>query len=69
MKSLVDEAREIIEMSLSAQIDNDAYALRANDWLKRVKAQKSSEASGTYDTEASCALCGNDLICPSCHDH
>ena len=69
MKSLVDEAKEIIEMSLSAQTDNEAYSLKANDWLKKAKAHEISEASDAYDTETSCALCGNDLVCPSCHDH
>jgi hypothetical protein len=69
MKSLVDEAKEIIEMSLSAQTDNEAYSLKANDWLKKAKAREISEASDTYDPDTSCALCGIDLVCPSCHDH
>jgi hypothetical protein len=69
MKSLIDEAKEIIEMSLSAQMDNEAFSLKANDWLKKAKAHEISEASDAYDTETSCALCGNDLVCPSCHDH
>ena len=69
MKSLIDEAKDIIEMSLNAQTDNEAYSLKANDWLKRAKAKEVSEASDNYESEASCALCGNDLICPSCHDH
>ena len=69
MKSLIDEAKEIIEMSLGTQMDNEAYSLKANDWLKNFKAQEISEASDNYDSETSCALCGNDLICPSCHDH
>lgn len=68
MKSLIDEAKEIIEMSLGSQIDNEAYSLKANDWLKKVKTPEISEASHIYDKETSCALCGNDLICPSCHD-
>ena len=69
MKSLIDEAKEIIEMSLSTQIENEAYSIRANDWLKKVKAHEASEASDNYDDDISCALCGNDLVCPSCHDH
>jgi len=69
MKSLIDEAKEIIEMSLSTQIENDAYSLKANGWLKKAKAREIREASDNYDTETSCALCGNDLVCPSCHDH
>ena len=69
MKSLVDEAKEIIEMSLSAQTDNEAYSLKAKDWLKKAKAHEISESPDTYDTDTACALCGNDLVCPSCHDH
>ena len=69
MNSLIDEAKEIIEMSLSAQIGTEAYSLKANDWLKKVKAQETSETSHIYDRETSCSLCGNDLVCPSCHDH
>ena len=69
MKSLIDEAMEIIEMSLSAQFENETYSLKANDWLKKAKAHEISEASDNYDSETSCALCGNDLVCPSCHDH
>ena len=68
MVSLIDEAQEIIEMSLNSQIDNEAYSLKANDWLKKVKAQETSETSHIYDRETSCSLCGNDLVCPSCAD-
>lgn len=69
MKSLIDEAKDIIEMSLNTKTDNEAYSLKANDWLKRAKAQEIGEASDNDESEASCAFCGNDLICPSCHDH
>ena len=68
MTSLIDEAKAIIEMSLSAQKDNDEYSLKANNWLKRVKAQEISEAPHIHDRETSCALCGHDLVCPSCND-
>jgi hypothetical protein len=66
MSSLIDEAREIIEMSLIAQSDNEAYSLKANDWLKRAKAHEISEVSHIHEGGTSCALCGNDLVCPSC---
>ena len=66
MTSLIDEAREIIEMSLSAQFGTEAYSLKANDWLKRAEAHEISETSHSHDTGTSCALCGNDLVCPSC---
>jgi hypothetical protein len=68
MKGLIDEAQEIIEMSLSANVDQEAYSLKANDWLKRAKAHKASESSHIFESEPSCALCGNDLVCPSCSD-
>ena len=68
MKSLIDEAQEIIEMSLRENVDHEAYSLKANDWLKKAKIHKTSESSHIYDSEPSCALCGNDLICPSCSD-
>ena len=65
MESLIDEAKEIIEMSLNAQIEKEAYALKAKDWLNRVKTdQQTSEAD--HDHDVSCASCGNDLVCPSC---
>jgi hypothetical protein len=68
MKSLIDEAQEIIEMSLSAKFDHGAYSLKAKDWLKKAKAHKNSKSSHIYDSEPSCAICGNDLVCPSCSD-
>ena len=69
MKSLIDEAQEIIEMSLSAKVDHEAYSLKAHDWLKKAKAHKTSESSHIYESEPSCALCGSDLVCPSCSDN
>ena len=69
MKSLIHEAKEIIEMSLSVQINHEAYSLRANDWLKKVEAQETGEESHINNSEMSCALCGNDLVCPSCEGH
>ena len=60
MKGLMEEAREIIEMSLKAQVDKDAYVSKAKDWLARADRQP----GGTHD--AYCAKCGNDLVCPSC---
>ncbi|PKN26889.1 MAG: hypothetical protein CVU64_16935 [Deltaproteobacteria bacterium HGW-Deltaproteobacteria-21] len=60
MKDLLEEAREIIEMSLSGQAGKDEYVSRARDWLKRAALQ-TGDAHGSY-----CAKCGNDLVCPSC---
>ena len=68
MKSLIDEAQEIIEMSLRENVDHEAYSLKANDWLKKAKIHKTSESSHIYENEPSCALCGSDLVCPSCSD-
>ena len=51
-----------------SSINFGEYALKAKDWLKKAKAHKTSESSHIYDSEPSCALCGNDLICPSCSD-
>ena len=68
MANLIDEAREIIEMSLNAQIENDAYALKAKDWLKKAEAAQRGGASHSHHGETSCAMCGGDLICPSCDE-
>ena len=68
MTSLIDEAKEIIEMSLDAQIEKDAYALKAKDWLKKATAAQQGESTHNHHGEMSCAMCGGDLICPSCDE-
>ena len=42
MKNLIDEAKDIVEMSLSAKIDHESYSLKANDWLKKLRLKKSA---------------------------
>ena len=67
MSSLINEAKEIIEMSLKSAADKGDYSLKAKDWLKRFEAaQKTHEEEHEHKSEGSCSLCGFDLMCPSC---
>jgi len=68
MKNLIDEAKEIIEMSLSNKPGNEAYTRRANDWLEKVKSGRQSGGNHHFEKGISCATCGNDLVCPSCEE-
>ena len=63
MSELINEAKEIIQMSLQSDADRDDYSLKANDWLKRFEALQKEHA---HDSETSCSVCGLDLVCPSC---
>lgn len=67
MNSLLDEAREIIGMSLESDANTSDYSLKATDWLKRFEAvQKTHQEEHGHESDASCSICGFDLICPSC---
>jgi hypothetical protein len=67
--SLLDEAKELIEMSLKSGDEAGEYAKMAKAWLdKTAEAQKAHEAHHHEDHEegSSCSFCGFDLTCPSC---
>ena len=65
--SLLDEAKELIEMSLN-EVESTEYSRKAKVWLeKTAQAQKAHEAHHQHDEEgATCSFCGFDLTCPSC---
>ena len=64
MKSFLDEARELIEMSLKNDIDKKEYSQKASRWLEKATAhQAHKDTSGETIT---CDVCGYDLVCPNC---
>lgn len=67
--SLLNEAKELIEMSLKNEGDSGEYAKLAQAWLeKTAEAQQAHAAHHHEDPEegATCSFCGFDLTCPSC---
>jgi hypothetical protein len=67
--SLLDEAKELIEMSLKAGVENSEYTQKAQAWIeKTTEVQKAHTHHQHPDHEegTSCSLCGFDLTCPSC---
>ena len=68
MNTLIDEAKEIIEMSLNAQTGKDEYSRKARAWLEKAKSGPQPREAHHHETGMSCATCGNDLICPSCDE-
>ena len=67
MKSLIDEAKEIIEMSIDPGVDRGDYSLIANRWLSKFEeARNTHEKDHDHKSEGSCSICGFDLVCPSC---
>jgi len=66
MNSLIVEAKEIIEMSLESGAHTGDYSSKATDWLKRFEVVQKTHQRHDQEEEASCSICGFDLICPSC---
>jgi hypothetical protein len=66
MNRLIDEAKELIEMSLESGGHTGDYSSKATDWLKRFEAVRKTHQGHDQEDEASCSICGFDLICPSC---
>ena len=64
--SLLEEARELVEMSLKADVEQDEYARKARVWLEKTAEAQKSHADHDHGDGASCSLCGFDLACPSC---
>jgi hypothetical protein len=64
--SLLDEARELIELSLNNGIDDAEYARKAKVWLEKTTEAQKAHQGHSHDDGASCSLCGFDLSCPSC---
>ena len=64
--SLLDEAKELIELSLNNGIDDPEYTRRANVWLAKTGEALKAHHDHHHEEGASCSLCGFDLACPSC---
>jgi hypothetical protein len=62
MASLLDEAQELIELSLQSDTDKKDYDHKARLWIEKAKATLPTHDHGS----GSCASCGFDLACPSC---
>ena len=68
MKSIIEEAKEIIEMSLSDRSGSGEYSGKANAWLARLKEISHPGGAHSHGSGTTCAMCGNDLVCPSCDE-
>jgi CRISPR/Cas system-associated exonuclease Cas4 (RecB family) len=66
--SLLDEAKELIEMSLNNEVEKVEYDRQARLWLEKTTEMMKSHAEHHkhHEEGASCSLCGFDLACPSC---
>jgi hypothetical protein len=64
--SLLDEAKELIEMSLTTGSKDSEYARKAQLWLAKTSEAQKAHQGHHHEEGASCSLCGFDLACPSC---
>lgn len=62
MASLLNEAQELIELSLKDDTDKKEYDHKARLWIEKAKATLHSGD----DADNTCSSCGFDLSCPSC---
>jgi hypothetical protein len=65
MASLFEEAKNIIELSLDPNFDKKAYAQKASQWLEKTASAQQAHKESDHEKNT-CAVCGFDLICPSC---
>ena len=65
MSNLIDEARDIIELSLDPDFDKNEYSQKASQWLEKTATAKRVHEESTHK-RGTCAICGFDLTCPSC---
>lgn len=65
MASLLEEAQELIEWSLEADIDKKEFDRKARVWLEKTKAAMHTHADHDHEP-STCSACGFDLACPSC---
>jgi hypothetical protein len=63
MANLLEEARDLIEMSLNPESDKESYAQRASQWLEKTAAARQAHEESPHDE-----VCGFDLTCPNCGD-
>ena len=66
MSSLLDEAKELIEVSISSDARDDEYIRRARVWLEKVRNATEEHACHDHSATTACSVCGFDLSCPSC---
>ena len=64
--SLLDEAKELIEMSLDTETEKNEYARKAKVWLEKTTQAQKAHQGHHHEEGTSCSLCGFDLTCPSC---
>lgn len=64
--SLLEEAKELVEMSLNTEVERAEYVRKARVWLEKTAEAQKSHVAHDHDDGASCSLCGFDLTCPSC---
>ena len=65
MTSLLEEAKNLIEMPLKPDFDKKEYAQRASQWLEKTAAAHRTHKESSHE-KGTCEICGFDLICPSC---
>lgn len=66
MSNLIEEAQELIEMSLSTEGQDTEYQRKARVWLEKAKSTNEAQACHDHDTGTACSTCGFDLSCPAC---
>lgn len=66
MSSLLEEAKELIEMSLNMDANDAEYGRRARVWLEKIRSTYEAHACHEHTEGATCSTCGFDLSCPAC---
>jgi hypothetical protein len=66
MSSLLEEAQELIEMSLDIEEQDTEYVRKARVWLEKAKTTYEENACHEHDEGTTCSTCGFDLSCPAC---
>ena len=66
MSSLLNEAKDLIEMSLNTDGRDEDYNRQARLWLEKAKSTIDAPACHEHGEGTACASCGFDLSCPAC---
>ena len=66
MSSLLDEAKDLIEMSLNSAAKDEEYSRQARLWLEKVKSTIDGHSCHEHEEGTACSSCGFDLSCPAC---
>ena len=65
MANLLEEAKDIIELSLKSDINKNEYTQRATQWLEKTAGARLTHEESAHE-KGTCEICGFDLMCPSC---